>query len=520
MGNATSNGQTWPERPARATVNTGEHGPRAPRSRPGLPRPANRQRSGSGEMRKIDRTYIDGQFVTPHGTELSPLFNPTTEEVIGEVRLADETDARTATAAAKQAFASYSRTSKEERIALLNRLSVTFTERLDELKAAMVEEYGAVRGIVDGLIPLAPTMFADAAKLLESYEFTKARGTSTVVMKPLGVAALITPWNLNTVFVAQKLANALAAGATAVVKPSELSAIQTQIMTEAFDAADVPPGVINVVTGRGSIVGDVLTSHPDVTKVSFTGSTVVGQRIMRNAAATFKRLTLELGGKGPSILLDDADIPSAVSAALSSGFLNNGQTCFAGTRILAPRSRLEEILEAIESAMPAFGVGDPRDPSTGVGPVVSQAQFDRVQSYIRLGLQEGAQLLVGGEGRPEGLDKGWFVKPTVFAGVTNQMRIAREEIFGPVLVVIPYEDDDEAVSIANDSPYGLQAHVFSSDTERAHHVARQVEAGAVLINRIFSDVEAPFGGIKQSGIGREHHLYGLESYLEPRAITA
>ncbi|MBQ1091934.1 aldehyde dehydrogenase family protein [Streptomyces sp. B93] len=470
-------------------------------------------------MRTIDHVYIDGQFVIPHGTELAPLYNPATEEIIGQVRLADETDAHAAIAAAKRAFATFSRTSKEERIALLHRLSASFTERLDDLKAAMTEEYGAVRGIVDGLIPLAPGMFDAAAKLLENYEFTRTQGTNTIVMEPLGVAAVITPWNLNIVFIAQKLASAIAAGTTVVVKPSEISAIQTQVLTEAIDAADLPPGVVNIVTGRGNVVGNVLTSHPDIAKVGFTGSTAVGQQIMRNAAETFKRLTLELGGKGPSILLDDADLSSAVPAALASGFLNNGQTCFAGTRILAPRDRLDEVVEAIEKAMPAFQVGDPTDPATGVGPVVSQQQFDRVQHYIRLGLEEGAKLLTGGPGRPEGLEKGWYVKPTIFTGVTNEMRVAREEIFGPVLVVIPFDDDDEAVSIANDTPYGLQAQVFSSDTERARGVARQVQAGTVLINRIFADEEAPFGGIKQSGIGREHHTYGLEAYLEPRAIS-
>lgn len=470
-------------------------------------------------MRQINHVYIDGRFVTPHGSELSPLFNPATEELIGEVRLADASDAHAAVAAAKRAFTTFSRTSKQERIAILNRLSASFTERLDDLKAAMVEEYGAVRGIVEGLIPLAPGMFDAAAELLESYEFTTTRGTTTTAMEPLGVAAVITPWNLSIVFVAQKLASAIAAGVTVVVKPSELSALQTQVMTEAIDAADLPPGVVNIVTGRGDVVGEVLTTHPDVAKVGFTGSTAVGQRIMRNAAGTFKRLTLELGGKGPSILLDDADLATAVPAALALGFLNNGQTCFAGTRILAPRSRLNEVLQAIEFAMPTFTAGDPKDPGTGVGPVVSQKQFDSVQNYIRLGVEEGARLLTGGEGRPEGLERGWFVKPTVFTGVNNQMRIAREEIFGPVLVVIPFEDDEEAIRIANDTPYGLQAQVFSSDTERAYDVAQQVEAGTVLINRIFGDHEAPFGGIKQSGIGREHHIYGLEAYLEPRAIT-
>lgn len=469
-------------------------------------------------MRKIDHIYIDGKFVVPHGTETAPIYNPATEEVIGEVRLADEVDADAAIAAAKRAFPSFSSTTKDERIAMLNRLSVAFAERLDAFKAAMAEEYGAVRNVLDVLVPRASGMFDDAAELLRTYEFTRQSGPNTVVMEPLGVAAIITPWNLNVVFLAQKLAGAIAAGATVVAKPSELSALQTQVVAEAIDAADVPPGVINLVTGRGEVVGNALTSHPDIVKVSFTGSTSVGQRIMRNAADTFKRLTLELGGKGPSVILDDADLTAAVPMALTLGFLNNGQTCFAGTRILAPRSRYDEVLDAIRASMPGFTVGDPTQ-GHAVGPVVSRQQFDRVQDYIRIGLEEGAHTLVGGQGRPQGLDRGWFVQPTIFTGVTNDMRIAREEIFGPVLVVIPYEDEEEAVSIANDTPYGLQAQVFSGDTQRAHRVARRIAAGTVLINRIFSDHEAPFGGIKQSGIGREHHVYGLESYLEPRAIT-
>ncbi|MEV6781244.1 aldehyde dehydrogenase family protein [Streptomyces sp. NPDC051098] len=471
-------------------------------------------------MRRINQTYVDGQFVTPSGTEYASLYNPATEEIIGEARLADATDATAAVAAAKRAFASFSKSSKQERIALLRRLSASFSSRMDDFRAAMVEEYGAVRGVVDNMLPYAPQMFDDAAQLLESYEFTQTRGTTTIVMEPVGVSAVITPWNLSIVFTAQKIAGAIAAGSTLVVKPSELSVIQTQIVSEAVHAADVPPGVINIITGRGSVVGNVLTTHPDVAKVSFTGSTAVGQQIMRNAADTFKRLTLELGGKGPTILLDDADLTTSIPAALTLGFLNNGQTCFAGTRILAPRSRLDEVLGTIESGTSDFKAGDPQDPSTSVGPVVSQKQFDSVQRYIRLGLEEGAQLLVGGEGRPQGLEKGWYVQPTIFTGVTNQMRIAREEIFGPVLVVIPFEDDEEAVSIANDSPYGLQAQVFSEDTARAHQIARRIEAGTVLVNRIFSDHEAPFGGVKLSGIGREHSTYGLESYLEPRAITA
>ncbi|MFC3499810.1 aldehyde dehydrogenase family protein [Micromonospora krabiensis] len=471
-------------------------------------------------MLTIDKIYIGGKFVTPHGTELAPLYNPSTEQVIGQVRLADEADANAAVAAAKRAFATFSRTTREERLAILRRLSAAFSARLDDLRNAMIEEYGATRALVEAGMPKAASVFDEAAQVLENYEFTRVRGDSTVTLAPVGVAAAITPWNYSIVFVAQKLASAVAAGCTIVVKPSELSAIQTQIMTECIDAAEVPPGVINIVTGRGDVVGEVLTTHPDVAKVGFTGSTAVGQHIMRNAAATMKRLTLELGGKSPSILLDDADIPSAVASALTAGFMNNGQACFAGTRILAPQSKLNEILDAIKKNVATLKVGDPGDATTAVGPLVNQKQFDRVQDYIRLGQQEGAKVLVGGEGRPDDLPKGWYVKPTVFTGVTNTMRIAREEIFGPVLVVIPYGDEQEAIDLANDTPFGLQAYVFSADTERARRVATQIEAGTVLINRAFGDPDAPFGGVKQSGIGREHGAYGLENFLEPRAVTA
>ncbi|GAA1403835.1 aldehyde dehydrogenase family protein [Catellatospora coxensis] len=471
-------------------------------------------------MRTIDKVYIDGKFVTPHGTELAPLHNPATEQVIGHVRLADETDANAAVAAAKRAFATYSRTTRQERLAILRRLSAAFTARLDDLRNAMIEEYGATRTLVEAGMPKAAGVFDEAAQILEKYEFTRVHGDSTITLAPVGVAAAITPWNYSIVFVAQKLAGAIAAGCTIVVKPSELSAIQTQIMSECVDAAEVPPGVVNIVTGRGDVVGEVLTTHPDVAKVGFTGSTTVGQHIMRNAAATMKRLTLELGGKSPSILLDDADIPSAVADALTAGFMNNGQACFAGTRILAPQSRIDEVLDAIKQNVATLKVGDPNDAATAVGPLVSQKQYDRVQDYIREGRHEGANVLIGGEGRPDDLPTGWYVKPTVFSGVTNTMRIAREEIFGPVLVVIAYGDEQEAIEIANDTPYGLQAYVFSADTRRARRVATQIDAGTVLINRAFGDPEAPFGGVKQSGIGREHGAYGLENFLEPRAVTA
>ncbi|GAA4557346.1 aldehyde dehydrogenase family protein [Planotetraspora kaengkrachanensis] len=471
-------------------------------------------------MRKIDQVYIGGAFVTPHGSELSPLFNPATEEVVGEVRLADEADAEAAIAAAKRALVNFSTTGKRERIDILERVSAAIAKRVDELKEAMIEEYGGTKDFVDATMPHAASVFLDAARTLESYELTRPAGGAIVSMQPVGVAAVITPWNHSVAFICEKVSSAIAAGCTTVVKPSELSALQTQIMTECFDDAGVPAGLINVVTGRGDVVGEVLSRHPDVAKVSFTGSTAVGQRIMRNGAETMKRVTLELGGKGPSVFLDDADLEAGVPAAIAVGFANNGQACFAGTRILAPDSRLEEVLDAVRAVVPTFKVGDPRDPSTALGPLVNQRQYDRVQSYIRLGRDEGAQILVGGEGRPEGLDKGWFTRPTVFTGVSNDMRIAREEIFGPVLCVISYRDEDEAVAIANDTPYGLQAYVFSADAARARRIADRLESGTVLINGARMDPRAPHGGVKMSGLGREHGVYGMEAYLEPRAVIA
>ena len=433
-------------------------------------------------MRTIDTVYIDGQFVTPHGEELFDLFNPATEEKIGQVRLGDAIDAKAAVAAAKRAFPAYSRTSKSERIALLRRLHDAVAARTDVLATAMIEEYGAPQSFVGFSASRAANLFLDMAQTLEAFEFSQTIGGAEVTLKPIGVVAAISPWNSNFGSICSKLATALAAGCTVVIKPSEMSAIQTQVLTEALHEAGLPAGVFNIVTGRGDVVGADLTSHPDIAKVTFTGSTAVGRSIMRAAAETMKRVTLELGGKGPNIILPDADLESAISTVIAVGFANSGQACVAGTRILAPRSRLPEILDRLKTAVAALKVGDSTDPSVNVGPMVSQKQWDRVQGYIQLGLEEGAELLVGGEGRPRGLDRGWFAQPTVFTGVNNDMRIAREEIFGPVLCVIPYDDEEEAISIANDTSYGLQAYVESVDVAHARQVAERLESGRVVIN--------------------------------------
>jgi aldehyde dehydrogenase (NAD+) len=466
----------------------------------------------------IDKIYIDGEFVTPHGTELFDLYNPATGKVIGQVRLADETDTDLAVAAATRALPGWSATSVQERIAALRRVQEALAARRDELAEATVTEYAApVRNT--WMVDSAIDAFGEMIQTLETFEFTRHVGTATVEMAPMGVAGLISPWNSDAFFIADKTATALAAGCTVVMKPSEMSATQTQVITRAFHDAGLPAGVVNIVTGRGDVVGSEITRHPGIAKISFTGSTAVGKIILRDSADTVKDVTLELGGKSPSIILDDADLEQAVPIALAAGFANSGQACVAGTRILIPESRKEEVLNALKEKMAYFPVGDPRDPATAIGPMVSQRQWERVQSYIQRGIDEGARLIAGGPGRPDGLPDGYYVKPTLFADVTNDMTIAREEIFGPVLSVITYRDDDDAVRIANDTTYGLHAYIFGTDPERAYRVASRIEAGRVAINGGFEPI-SPFGGFKQSGLGREYGSYGLEGFLEPRSIMA
>ena len=471
-------------------------------------------------MQIIDKVYIDGTFVTPHGDELFDLFNPATEQVIGRVRLADAQDACNAISAAKRAFPAFSRTDKRERIDMLKRMHETVVAKEDELFEAIIEEYGAPVSRGRWMARHAGSVLLEAAKVLQDYAFTRQAGVAEVVMQPLGVAGLITPWNSNAGFICGKLAAALAAGCTAVVKPSEMSAIQTRIVTEALHEACLPAGVFNIVTGRGETVGAQISSHPDVAKLSFTGSTPVGKSILRAGADTLKRVTLELGGKSPVIVLDDANFDQIVPLAIQAGFMNSGQACIAGTRILVPSRRLGEFEARVREEVARTQAGDPRDPQTSVGPMVSKKQWERVQRYIRIGIDEGARLIAGGEGRPDGIDAGWFVRPTVFSDVTNDMTIAREEIFGPVLSIITYRDTDDAIAIANDTNYGLQAYVFSADDKRARAVASRIEAGRVLVNTLAHEPAAPFGGFKQSGIGREYGSFGLEAFLEPKAVLA
>jgi aldehyde dehydrogenase (NAD+) len=469
-------------------------------------------------MNTITKHYIDGAFVESHGREVMDITNPTNGRVIAKVTLADEEDARRAIAAAKRAFAMYGRSTKEERAKILRQLHEVVSARIDDLTTAMVEEYGGPAGFSRTIIEAGANVFLAAEKALQELPLTRSWGKTTVTLEPVGVAGLITPWNANSFFLSAKLASALAAGCTAVIKPSELSALQTQAWLECVHEAKLPKGLCNVVAGRGDVVGAELVRNPDVCKISFTGSVAVGKSIMRDGAATMKRVTLELGGKSPNILLDDADLEKAIPNALVIAFLNSGQACVAGTRLLVPKSRLDEIMRAIVDAMPEFPVGDPADPRTAVGPMVNEKQYEKVQSYIRKGIEEGADVLVGGEGHPKGLETGYFVKPTVFVNVKNDMTIAREEIFGPVLCVIAYENEEDAIRIANDTSFGLHAFVSGTDLQRARGVASRILAGRVAINGMLDDQQAPFGGFKHSGVGREFGTYGIEAFLEPRAI--
>lgn len=469
-------------------------------------------------MKTITKHYIDGAFVESHGRQVIESINPSNGKVIGTTLLGDEEDAKLAIAAAKRALISFAQTTKEERASMLRRLHEVVAARIDDLTAMMIEEYGGTAQFSELIVRSAAESFLQAEKALQQLPLVRTWDKTTVFYQPVGVAALITAWNANALFISVKLASAIAAGCSVVIKPSEISSLQTQVLLECLHKAKLPSGVFNVVIGRGDVVGAELVRNPDVAKISFTGSAAVGEKIMRDGAATMKRVTLELGGKSPNILLNDVELDKAIPNALGIAFMNSGQACAAGTRLLVPKSRLDDVKKAILDAMPAFAVGDPADKKTAVGPMVSKKQYEQVQAYIRTGISEGADVLVGGEGHPQGFEMGHFVKPTVFVNVTNEMTIAQEEIFGPVLCVIPYENDEDAVEIANDSRYGLHGFVSGTDLQRARRVASQILAGRVVINGMRDDQQAPWGGFKHSGVGREFGTFGIEAFLESRAI--
>lgn len=469
-------------------------------------------------MKTVNKVYIDGEFVTPHGTEIFELINPSNNQKIGEVTLADETDTEKAVAAAKEAFKTFSQSTVAERIDYLTKLKTAVEKRQQDFINIMIEEYGGTHQFVTMSNKHTGAWFDSMIEVLQNYEFEKTINSSLVKLQPVGVVGIITPWNASNSSVTSKVATAIAAGCTVVIKPSEMSALQTQVLMEAFHDAGLPKGIINFVTGLGDVVGTELTNHPDVAKISFTGSTAVGKLIAKTAVDTMKRVTLELGGKSPNIILDDADLEKAIPMAVYGAYMNSAQACIAPTRLLVPENKLNEVNEIAKSTAKKIVVGLPQNEETNIGPMVSVKQFKRVQNYIKIGLEEGATLLAGGEGKPEGLEDGNFVKATIFTNVSNKMRIAQEEIFGPVLSIIPYKTEAEAIEIANDSPYGLAAYISSADENRAIRVASQIDAGRICINVFSHDPLVPFGGFKQSGIGREYGVYGLEAYLEPKAI--
>jgi len=470
-------------------------------------------------MRELKHSYINGHFVETLGGETMDIVNPSTETVLGTLRLAGQGDVLHAIEAANRAQRHFSSSSKQERLAMLRRLEHAVREHLPAIREATVDEYGAPPQRATWASEYAAACFGHAAETLDAYPLIRQIGTASVTMEPVGVSALITPWNSVAGSICSKLAYAIAAGCAVVIKPSELGAIQAQAVIEAVHAAGLPPGVVNMVIGRGDPVGATLSTHPDIAKISFTGSTPTGKAIARAAIDSMKRVSLALTGKSPAIILDDADFSHAVPLAIQAGLQNSGQACVAGTRILVPAPRLEDVIALVQHTAGNIKVGNPRDPQTVIGPMISAMQYERVQRYIQIGQEEGAMLIAGGAGRPDGIESGYFVKPTVFAGVRNDMTIAREEIFGPVLSIITYRDDEEAVAIANDSAYGLQAYVFSSDSDRARRVASRLQAGGVKINSLQHEPLAPFGGYKASGVGREGGMFGLESFLEAKAVV-
>ena len=470
-------------------------------------------------MRTSHKFFIDGKWVDPVAQKsLFEVINPATEERSGQISLGSAADVDLAVAAAKKAFITFSRTTREERISMFERIITEYRARRSELARVMTEEMGAPLSFADKMhAAIGQIHLKTALNVLRTYPFDEFRGSTRIVHEPIGVCALITPWNWPINQIAAKAAPALACGCTIVLKPSEMSPFSATIWTEILEAAGVPPGVFNMVHGSGPEVGAALSSHVDVDMVSFTGSTRAGIDVARNAAITIKRVHQELGGKSANILLPDADFEKAVTAGLRGVITNSGQSCNAPTRMLVPADKIDEVSAIASRAAAALKIGDPTG-DVDLGPVVSQLQFDKIQALIQQGIDEGATLVAGGLGRPESLAKGYYVKPTVFANVTNEMTIAREEIFGPVLSIIAYRNLDEAVAIANDSPYGLAGYVQGKDSALADDIASRLRVGQVVINGALPDPMAPFGGYKHSGNGREYGEFGFEAFVEVKAV--
>jgi aldehyde dehydrogenase (NAD+) len=470
-------------------------------------------------MQERTQFYIDGRWVDPVRPATLDVVDPSTEEVIGRISLGSAEDVDRAVKAARAAFPSFSQSKKEERLALLQDIARVYMTRYDELARTISQEMGA---------PLWLSKAAQAATglghlnqtiaVLKEFAFEEQRGTTRIVHEPVGVCGLITPWNWPVNQIMCKVAPALAAGCTMVLKPTEIAPLNAMILAEIFHEAGVPKGVFNLVNGDGPTVGAAIAAHPDVDMVSFTGSTRAGVQVAIAAAPTVKRVAQELGGKSANIILDDADLAAVVAAGVQGCVMNSGQSCNAPTRMLVPASRHAEALEVAKRAAEAVKVGPASADGVNIGPVVSEAQWKKIQGLIQKGIDEGATLVAGGPGRPDGLTKGYFVKPTVFGNVRNDMTIAREEIFGPVLAILPYRDEEEAIAIANDTPYGLSGYVQSGDLDHARRVGARLRTGNVHLNGAGPDFAAPFGGYKQSGNGREWGAFGFEEFLEVKAV--
>jgi len=470
-------------------------------------------------MEDCRQFYIDGKWVNPiHAHDFS-VINPATEEPIATISLGSTADVDRAVTAAKQAFESYSESTLDDRLKILHRIIEVYQQRMEEMADTISQEMGSPTGLSRAAqAPAGLAHLTEIVNVLGQFKFEELKGSTLMRKEPIGVCGLITPWNWPMNQIVCKVAPALAAGCTMVLKPSELAPLSAYLFTQILHESGLPPGIFNLVNGDGPTVGAAIASHPDVAMVSFTGSTRGGVAVASAAAPTVKRVTQELGGKSANIILEDADLANAVKEGVQACFRNSGQSCNAPTRMLVPRSKMAEAVKAAEQTADATKVGDPFSEGIHIGPLVSKAQFEKVQRLIGTGIEEGATLVTGGLGRPRGLTKGYFVKPTIFADVRNDMTVAREEIFGPVLCIIAYENEDDAVRIANDTPYGLSGFVTAGDIERARRVAKRIRAGNVHINGARVDFGGCFGGYKQSGNGREWGKAGLEEFLELKAI--
>ena len=472
-------------------------------------------------MIKTDQFYIDGQWVKPVGGQTLPIVNPATEERVGDLALGTAADVDAAVAAARRAFTGYSQSTVEDRVARLNQLADIYKARSEEMVKAISTEMGAPFALSNrAQVPVGRAHIKAVIRALEAYQFeTAAPGGEVLLREAIGVVGMITPWNWPMNQITLKVAPALAAGCTMVLKPSEIAPLSGLLFAEFIDEAGFPPGVFNLVSGEGPVVGAALSAHPDVDMMTFTGSTRAGTAVAKAAADTVKRVHQELGGKSPNLILDDADLEKAVKGGVIQCMINTGQSCNAPTRMLVHQDQYEQAVEIAAAVAGKVTVGDPTEDGRHIGPLVSDVQFDNVQKLIQAGIDEGARLVIGGTGKPEGMDKGYYVRPTVFADVNNQMTIAREEIFGPVLCMIPYRDEAEAIEIANDTPYGLAAYLQTGDLKRARRVAAQLRAGMVHINGGAQGAGVPFGGYKQSGNGREGGELGMEEFLEVKAVS-